>query len=89
MSNYLTVIPPDNRYISSKYTMEATRIPAGSTWLYSLDMTIGNNKKNTSFSGYKAVFALFFKTFSTGYITLPISLVEAVIHYFQLMIMIQ
>ena len=62
----------------------ATWIPAGSTWLYTLadlanwDITrkVPDYTKISKFSGYKAIFALFQKAFNTGCITLPISLVE-------------
>ena len=62
----------------------ASWIPAGSTWLYSLADLVNWNvtrkvpdyTKISKFSGYKAVFVLFQKAFNTGCITLPISLVE-------------
>ena len=62
----------------------ATWIPAGSTWLYSLaDLAnwnitrkVPDYTKISKFSGYKAIFTLFQKAFNTGCISLPISLVE-------------
>ena len=62
----------------------ATWIPAGSTWLYTLaDMAnwnitrrVPDYTKISKFSGYKAVFVLFSQAVKTGCITLPISLVE-------------
>ena len=62
----------------------ASWIPAGSTWLYSLASLVNWNvtrkvpdcTKISKFSGYKAIFALFQKAVNTGCITLPISLVE-------------
>jgi len=62
----------------------ASWIPAGSTWLYTLadmanwDITrrVPDYTKISKFSGYKAVFVLFSQAVKTGCITLPISLVE-------------
>ena len=62
----------------------ATWIPSGSTWLYTLaDLAnwnvtrrVPDYTKISKFSGYKAIFTLFQKAFNTGCITLPTSLVE-------------
>jgi len=64
--------------------VEASWIPAGSTWLYTLadianwnvTRRVPDYTKISKFSGYKAIFTLFQKAFNTGCITLPISLVE-------------